>query len=60
MLSNHLNQRVAFQSMFTYKVDLSELDENLVNGITQAQVNANSLVGELVSLLHILMENSDD
>ena len=58
ILSNHLNQRVAFQSMFTYKLDLTELDQSLVNGIPQAQVNADSLVGELLNLLHTLMEKT--
>ena len=47
----HLNQRVAFQSMFSYQKDLTELDPDLVNGLEAAQLNANLLAHELISVL---------
>lgn len=51
----HLNQRVAYQSMFSYQKDLTELDPDLVNGLKAAQLNANMLAHELISVL-----NTDD
>lgn len=49
--TTHLNQRVAFQSMFTYQLDLFELDPALVNGLKAAQENAAALVLELINIL---------
>jgi chromosome partitioning protein len=43
VLTNHLNQRTAFQSMFTYRLALDELDPAVVNGIDGAINNANRL-----------------
>ena len=48
---NHLNQRVAYQSMFTYQQDLFELNPELVNGLDAAQANANQLALELIAVL---------
>src|SRR4051794_17371333 len=36
MMSTHLNQRTAFQSLFTYKLALDELDPAAVNGLEAA------------------------
>ena len=52
---NHLNQRVAFQSMFTYKQELWELDPSQVNGIIAAQENAKNLANELIEILKFHM-----
>jgi chromosome partitioning protein len=51
MLKNHLNQRTAFQSMFTYKRSLDELDPALVNGLDQAKANAYRLSEEVIDLV---------
>lgn len=51
VLQNHLNQRTAFQSMFTYKLALDELDSGVVNGIEGAINNANRLTGEVIELI---------
>ena len=51
MLKNHLNQRTAFQSMFTYKQSLDELDPSLVNGLDQAKANAYRLSEEVIELV---------
>ena len=51
MLKNHLNQRTAFQSMFTYKQSLDELDPSLVNGLDQARANAYRLSEEVIELV---------
>lgn len=48
---NHLNQRVAFQSVFTYRLDLWELEPALVNGLVAAQQNATNLALELIATL---------
>lgn len=48
---NHLNQRVAYQSMFTYQLDLLELDPALVNGLKAAQENAEALALELINVI---------
>lgn len=54
VLTNHLNQRTAFQSMFTYKLALDELDPTLVNGVEGAINNANRLTGEVIELVRAL------
>lgn len=54
VLANHLNQRTAFQSMFTYKLALDELDPAVVNGIEGAINNANRLTGEVIELVRAL------
>ena len=51
MLKSHLNQRTAFQSMFTYKQSLDELDPSLVNGLDQAKANAYRLSEEVIELV---------
>jgi chromosome partitioning protein len=51
MLKSHLNQRTAFQSMFTYKRALDELDPGLVNGLDQAAANAYRLTEEVIELV---------
>src|SRR4051794_25682114 len=51
MLKNHLNQRTAFQSMFTYKQALDELDPELVNGLDQSIANAYRLTEEVIELV---------
>jgi chromosome partitioning protein len=51
MLKNHLNQRTAFQSMFTYKQSLDELDPSVVNGLDQAKANAYRLSEEVIELV---------
>jgi len=60
VLSTQLNQRVAFQSMFTYGLDLTELDENLVNGVGQAVINADALATDLVGFLRTVMVKTND
>lgn len=54
MLTTHLNQRTAYQSVFTYKVGLDELDPALVNGIEAATSNAYRLAGEVVEVIRDL------
>lgn len=51
MLTNHLNQRVAFSSMFTWGQTLEELDEERVNGLEAARENASAIARELVDLV---------
>jgi chromosome partitioning protein len=51
MLTTHLNQRVAFQSLFTYRLTLDELDPGTVNGLEAAVVNAHRLAGEVVEVI---------
>jgi chromosome partitioning protein len=51
MLSTHLNQRTAFQSMFTYRLALQELDPAVVNGLEGAVANANRMAGEVVEVI---------
>jgi len=51
LLRNHLNQRVAFSSMFTWGLALDELDPILVNGLDQARDNAYALTAEIVDLI---------
>lgn len=58
MLANHLNQRVAFQSMFTYRLALDELDPDLVNGVEGAINNANRVTGEIIELVRGLRQRS--
>jgi chromosome partitioning protein len=51
ILATHLNQRTAFQSMFTYRLAMDELDPILVNGLDAAVVNATRLAGEVVEVI---------
>ena len=51
MLKTHLNQRTAFQSMFTYNRALDELDPAFVNGLDQAIGNAFRLSEEVIELV---------
>lgn len=51
MLRTHLNQRTAFQSMFTYRKTLEELDPALVNGLAAAVENAERMAEEIVELI---------
>ena len=51
MLSTHLNQRTAYQSMFTYRAALDELDPALVNGLEGAATNAYRIAGEVVDVI---------
>ncbi len=51
MLTTALNQRTAFQSLFTYRVTLDELDPALVNGIEGAVTNAFKMAGEVVDVI---------
>ena len=54
LLRTHLNQRTAYQSMFTYRQALDELDPAIVNGLEQAMTNAFRLAGEVVEILRTL------
>jgi chromosome partitioning protein len=54
ILSTHLNQRTAFQSIFTYRLALDELDPALVNGLEGAVANASRLAGEVVDVIRSL------
>ena len=56
VLTTHLNQRVAYQSMFTYRLSLDELDPALVNGVEGAINNANRLTGEIIELVRALRQ----
>ncbi len=58
MLANHLNQRVAFSSMFTWGQTLEELDEERVNGLQAARDNAKQIANELVEL--VIASQRDD
>jgi len=57
-LANHLNQRVAFSSMFTWGQTLEELDEERVNGLQAARDNAKQIANELVEL--VIASQRDD
>lgn len=46
--NNDLNERTAFKSLLLYRVDLTEMDPKLVNGIPQAIANATKLTEEFV------------
>ena len=46
--------------MFTYGLDLTELDENLVNGVGQAVINADALATDLVGFLRTVMVKTND
>lgn len=46
--NNDLNERTAFKSLLLYRVDLTEMDPKLVNGIPQAIANATRLTEEVV------------
>jgi chromosome partitioning protein len=56
MLTTHLNQRTAYQSVFTYRVGLDELDPALVNGLEAAIANAYRLAGEVVEVIRDLSQ----
>jgi chromosome partitioning protein len=51
LLATHLNQRTAFQSLFTYKLALDELDPTTVNGLEAAVTNAYRLAGEVIEVV---------
>lgn len=51
VFATHLNQRTAFQSMFTYKLAVDELDPGLVNGLPEAIDNATRLTGEVIQVV---------
>lgn len=53
-MATHLNQRAAYQSMFTYRQALEELDPAAVNGLEQAVANAYKLSEEVVELVQSL------
>lgn len=50
-LKTHLNQRTAYQAMFTYKLALDELDPDAVNGLEAALANAVQLAVEVVDIV---------
>jgi chromosome partitioning protein len=54
MMRTHLNQRTAFQSLFTYRLALDELDPAAVNGLEAAVANTYKLAGEVVEILRSL------
>jgi chromosome partitioning protein len=54
ILATHLNQRTAYQAIFTYKLALDELDPALVNGLDGALGNAFRLVGEVIDVIRSL------
>jgi chromosome partitioning protein len=54
LMKTHLNQRTAYQSMFTYRLTLDELDPESVNGLDAAVSNAFRLAGEVVEILRTL------
>lgn len=56
VLTNHLNQRTAFQSMFTYKLTLDELDPAVVNGLEGAINNSNRVTEEIIELVRALRQ----
>lgn len=51
LLTTHLNQRTAFQSLFTYKLALDELDPAAVNGLEAAINNAYRLASEVIEVI---------
>jgi chromosome partitioning protein len=51
LLATHLNQRTAFQSLFTYKLALDELNPTTVNGLEAAVTNAYRLAGEVIEVI---------
>ncbi len=59
-LATHLHQRTAYQSMFTYRQALDELDRTEVNGVAAAEANAVSLAEEIVDLLQTLADNGSN
>lgn len=54
VLAAHLNQRTAYQAIFTYRLALDELDPALVNGLAAARENADRLAGEVVETIRTL------
>jgi len=58
ILATHLNQRTAFQSIFTYRLALDELDPGQVNGLEGAIANAARLAGEVVEVIRSLSEKA--
>jgi chromosome partitioning protein len=51
LLQTHLSQRTAFQSLFTYKLALEELDPAVVNGLEAAVANADRVAAEVVEVI---------
>src|SRR5215211_7087545 len=51
LLQTHLNQRTAFQSLFTYKLTLDEMDPAAVNGLEAAVANAYRLAAEVIEVI---------
>ena len=58
MLHQHLNHRTAFQSAFTFKLALDELDEGRVNGLAAARRNADDFAAEVVATIKSLAQRS--
>jgi chromosome partitioning protein len=58
MFRRHLHQRTAYQSLFTYRLTLEELDSAKVNGLPAAIENAYALTAEMVGLVQDLQENA--
>jgi len=56
MLKTHLNQRAAFPAMFAYRLELTELDPMLVNGLPAALVNADKLTDEVSDILRGIVQ----
>lgn len=53
----HLNERAAFKSLLFYKLDLNEMDPNLVSGLQQARINATKFMEEVVDFF-VAKENA--
>jgi chromosome partitioning protein len=51
LLQTHLNQRTAFQSLFTYKLTLEEMDPAAVNGLEAALGNAYRVAAEVIEVI---------
>jgi chromosome partitioning protein len=51
LLQIHLNQRTAFQSLFTYKLTLEEMDPAAVNGLEAALGNAYRVAAEVIEVI---------
>lgn len=54
-LRTHLNERVAFKSLFEDKCELTELNASTVSGVPQAIRNADTFTDEVEKLLHALL-----
>lgn len=53
LIENRLNERQAFKAIFVRRLALHELDEEAVNGLSEALANAQRLADELVDLLTV-------